>query len=237
MNFNQFQAHGFEILPTLYQPAEVARIRQRVADALSDGLDPELTREIFIVHGILDAAPGLWALLNTQSLRILLAQLYPEGCQVVKAMYFDKPSLLNWRVAWHQDLLINVNRRTALPGFGPWTRKPEGLSVQPPVAVLENICVLRLHLDDCDADNGALKVAPGSHRHGVVPAVAMAALVTEPTVCAVPAGNVMLTKPLLLHASSPHTSDRPRRVLHLEFSSVKLPHGLDWREHWPVEGT
>ncbi|WP_162549742.1 phytanoyl-CoA dioxygenase family protein [Hymenobacter nivis] len=45
-----------------------------------------------------------------------------------------------------------------------------------------------------------------------------------------PAGGAMLMKPLLLHASSRSTSDRPRRVIHLEFSAQELPAGLAWRE-------
>ena len=117
-----------------------------------------------------------------------------------------------------------------MPGFGPWTSKAEGVSVQPPVAVLENVVTLRIHLDDCDATNGALKVVPGSHRHGVVPAAAIASYTPNTITCAVPAGGAMLMKPLLLHASNRSTSPRPRRVIHLEFASAELPAGLAWRE-------
>ena len=102
--------------------------------------------------------------------------------------------------------------------------------MQPPVAVLENVVTLRIHLDDCDATNGALRVVPGSHRHGVVAAATIASHTSQATVCAVPAGGAMLMKPLLLHASNRSTSSRPRRVLHLEFASVELPAGLAWRE-------
>ena len=41
-------------------------------------------------------------------------------------------------------------------------------------------------------------------------------------------------KPLLLHASNRSTSNRPRRVMHLEFASVELPAGLAWRERRPI---
>jgi hypothetical protein len=52
----------------------------------------------------------------------------------------------------------------------------------------------------------------------------------EPVTCAVPKGGVMLMKPLILHASNKSTSERNRRVIHLEFSDIDLPDGLDWRE-------
>ena len=108
------------------------------------------------------------------------------------------------------------------------------MAVQPPAAVLENTVTIRLHLDDCDATNGALKVVPGSHRGGVVPAEAIAARTATATICAVPAGGAMLMKPLLLHASGRSASSRPRRVVHLEFSAAELPSGLAWRERREV---
>ena len=102
--------------------------------------------------------------------------------------------------------------------------------MQPPAAVLENTVTIRVHLDDCDATNWALKVVPGSHQQGVVPAETIASHTAAATVCAVPAGGAMLMKPLLLHASNRSTSARPRRVIHLEFSAEELPAGLAWRE-------
>ncbi|MGI4865290.1 MAG: phytanoyl-CoA dioxygenase family protein [Janthinobacterium lividum] len=92
-----------------------------------------------------------------------------------------------------------------------------------------------MHLDDCDATNGALKVVPGSHQRGVVPAETIATQTATAAVCAVPAGGAMLMKPLLLHASNRSTSDRSRRVIHLEFSAAELPEGLAWRERRAVE--
>lgn len=117
-----------------------------------------------------------------------------------------------------------------MPGFGPWTAKAGWVAVQPPVEVLENTVTMRLHLDDCDATNGALKVILGSHWRGVVPAETIAGHTATAAVCAVPAGGVMLMKPLLLHASSCCSSNRPRRVIHLEFLAQELPAGLAWRE-------
>ena len=126
--------------------------------------------------------------------------------------------------------MINVASRAEAPGYGPWTAKAGWVAVQPPAAVLENTVTIRVHLDDCDATNGALKVVPGSHRQGVVPAETIASHTVAAITCAVPASGAMLMKPLLLHASSRTTSARPRRVIHLEFSAEELPAGLAWRE-------
>ncbi|HEX8330944.1 MAG TPA: phytanoyl-CoA dioxygenase family protein [Hymenobacter sp.] len=228
---DQFQTDGFAIVPRLYQDSEVAAMLQCLEAATTNGANFRRSQDLFAIRDLLGEVPALWPLLHTPALRSLLGGLFPGGCHVVKAIYFDKPAGSNWLVPWHQDLMINVDRKaTGLPGFGPWTRKPEGVSVQPPVGVLENICTVRIHLDDCDANNGELRVVPASHRGGVVLAAGQPELTPAAVGCPVPAGGAMLMRPLLLHASSRSTSDRPRRVVHLEFSSFELPVELQWRE-------
>jgi ectoine hydroxylase-related dioxygenase (phytanoyl-CoA dioxygenase family) len=225
---------GFAVLPGLYEPAEVAALLHAVEHAPVSGPNFRRSQEVFAIRNLLGEIPELWPLLANKPLLALLAQLFPEGCQVVKAIYFDKPAQSNWLVPWHQDLMINVDQRADAPGFGPWTSKPEGVAVQPPVPVLENVCTIRVHLDDCDATNGALKVVAGSHLRGVVGAAEIGDFTPAAVSCAVPAGGAMLMKPLLLHASHRSTSNRPRRVMHLEFASVELPAGVEWRERRAV---
>lgn len=48
--------------------------------------------------------------------------------------------------------------------------------------------------------------------------------------CTVDAGDVLLFRPLTLHASRKATSNRPRRVIHLEFAGVVLPAPLQWAD-------
>jgi hypothetical protein len=231
---DQLRTAGHAVLPTLYTPPEVAALLYCIESAPAAGPNFRRSQDVFAIRNLLGEIPALWPLLRTIKLRGVLAELFPAGCHLTKAIYFDKSAGSNWLVAWHQDLMINVVQRADQPGFGPWTAKAGWVAVQPPVAVLENTVTLRLHLDDCDATNGALKVVPGSHRQGVVPTETVAAQATTPFVCAVPAGGVMLMKPLLLHASSRSTSARPRRVIHLEFSGEELPAGLAWRERREV---
>ncbi|WP_206680687.1 phytanoyl-CoA dioxygenase family protein [Hymenobacter polaris] len=226
-----FAACGFATLPGLYTPTEVAAILACIEAAPAAGPSFRRSQDVFAIRNLLGEVPGLWPLLDTPALRTLLAELFPRGCHLTKAIYFDKPAGSNWLVAWHQDLMINVRERAEQPGYGPWTAKASWVAVQPPAAVLENTVTVRLHLDDCDATNGALRVVPGSHRLGVVPAETIAGHTAAAEVCAVPAGGAMLMRPLLLHASHRSTSPRPRRVVHLEFSAEVLPAGLAWREH------
>ncbi len=85
-----------------------------------------------------------------------------------------------------------------------WSEKAGEVFVQPPVSVLEQLVAVRLHVDDCDQGNGALRVVPGSHRLGRLSAAEGASArseLGEQTVRA-RAGDTLVMKPLLLHASS-----------------------------------
>jgi hypothetical protein len=208
----QLQEKGYATLPALYTAAEIAALLHCLESAPAASPNFRRSQDVFAIRNLLGEIPALWPLLDTPALHGLLGELFPAGCHLTKGIYFDKPAGSNWLVAC------------------PWTAKAGWVAVQPPVQVLENTVTIRLHLDDCDATNGALKVVPGSHLGGVVPAATIAAHTATATVCTVPAGGAMLMKPLLLHASSRSTSDRPRRVIHLEFSAAELPAGLAWRE-------
>lgn len=150
----------------------------------------------------------------------------------VRAIYFDKSSEANWLVPWHQDLTLAVRDRADVPGFGPWSTKDGIPHVQPPVELLEQVLTFRLHLDNADEFNGALRVLPGSHRLGRLSAKQIKELRTRHTevLCGACAGDALLMRPLLLHASSRSTSPRHRRILHIEYAAFDLPSGLHWHE-------
>ena len=85
--------------------------------------------------------------------------------------------------------------------------------------MLEQLFAIRVHLDDCDDWNGALRVVPGSHRFGRLSqreALRERNQRGEHSV-PVPRGGAMVMRPLLLHASSKATIDALRRVLHFVF--------------------
>jgi ectoine hydroxylase-related dioxygenase (phytanoyl-CoA dioxygenase family) len=105
---------------------------------------------------------------------------------------------------WHQDRTIALERRVDCPGFGPWSLKGGIVHVEPAVEVLEHMLALRLHLDDCDEANGPLRVIPGSQVLGRLTAIEIRRRCKRaPSVaCLVPAGGVVLMRPLLLNASS-----------------------------------
>jgi ectoine hydroxylase-related dioxygenase (phytanoyl-CoA dioxygenase family) len=98
--------------------------------------------------------------------------------------------------------------------------------------LLEQMITIRIHLDDADAENGALRVLPGSHRQGRLDAAAIQSLreTTPEVLCAAKTGDALLMRPLILHASARSTSTRRRRILHIEYAAFALPDGLHWHE-------
>jgi hypothetical protein len=66
-----------------------------------------------------------------------------------------------------------------------------------------------------------LRVSPETHQHGIIRSTEIADVVTRhgETACLARAGDALLMKPLLLHASSPATAPKHRRVLHLVYHS------------------
>jgi ectoine hydroxylase-related dioxygenase (phytanoyl-CoA dioxygenase family) len=88
---------------------------------------------------------------------------------------------------------------------------------------------LRLHFDDSRKDNGPLRVLPGTHALGVLSQRDTERLVREipPVDCLVSSGGIVGMRPLILHASSKAETDRPCRVLHIEYvDSLAVADGL-----------
>lgn len=176
------------------------------------------------------AVSAVAALARSAKLLDLVRMHLPAEPLAVRAIYFDKSPAANWRVAWHQDLTLAVRAAAELPGFGPWSAKDGIPHVQPPVELLEQMLTVRLHLDDADETNGALRVLPGLHRRGRLTAEQIQALRDEQpdVLCQAAAGDALLMRPLLLHASGRSTSEAHRRVLHLEYAGFSLPGILAW---------
>ena len=168
--------------------------------------------------------------LATGAMATLLRQFGLINFFPVRALFFDKTPKANWNVSWHQDLSIPVADRIEAPGFSGWSRKEGVWHVQPPAEILERMITVRLHLDDCGPEHGPLRVIPGSHRNGRLNSEAVAEwrakTPTEDIVCR--AGDALLMRPLLLHASSKAIFPSRRRILHIEYAAESLPGELTW---------
>ena len=161
----------------------------------------------------------------------IAAHLEPDAV-AVQCTYFEKSVDRNWLVPVHQDLAIPVARRVDHPALRGWSHKEGSLFVQPPADVLARLVAVRVHLDPCGPDDGALHFLPGTHRLGRIDAAGAGALrrapARAPVTPVLARGDVLLMRPLVLHASSKATGHSRRRVLHVVFGPAALPYGLNW---------
>ncbi len=186
--------------------------------------------DLFAIRQFLKEIPETAKLIFNNNLKTVVRQLFGDDYFVVKSIYFDKPETSNWFVSYHQDLTISVNKKVELQNFGPWTVKQNQFAVQPPLDILKNIFTVRIHLDDTDENNGALKVIAKSHLKGIYRPETIDWKTEVETICKVQKGGLMIMKPLLLHSSSKTINSKKRRVIHIEFSNVKLPTEIQWAE-------
>lgn len=223
------QQNGFQIVEAVLPQEKINALTMLVEEATRQAGHPR-GEQAYSLREVFDCLPQLKELVRSPAFTGLLEPVLGGGYFAVRGLLFDKIPNANWKVPWHQDLTIAVRERKEAPEYGPWSVKNALPHVQPPTPVLEKMLTLRLHLDDCHAGNGALRVLPGTHLKGKLGAVQIQAERQggEEVVCEVPSGGALLMRPLLLHASSPAGMPSHRRVLHFDFAAQELPHGLEW---------
>ena len=157
--------------------------------------------------------------------------LLPVDAVAVQCTLFRKTPDCNWKVPYHQDLSIPVAARVEHSSLSGWSMKEDGHYVQPPTDMLDALLAVRLHLDPSGRDEGALRVVPGSHRLGRLSpdSIAAADKRNSEVVCTADTGDLLLMRPLLLHASSKAERPNGRRVLHFLFAPRQPGCGLRWR--------
>ncbi|QEM04608.1 phytanoyl-CoA dioxygenase family protein [Mucilaginibacter rubeus] len=221
---------GFSVVEHIYTDAEVKVIVAGIENV--DKASPlfRQTDDLFAIRQFLKAVPEISPLIFTGRLKTCLQQLFGDGYFAVKSIYFDKPGSSNWFVAWHQDLTISVDKKIEITGYGPGTVKHNQFAVQPPLHILQDNFTIRIHLDDTDEGNGALKVLPGSHLKEIYRPENIDWQQETEVSCNVQAGGIMIMRPLLMHASNRTTNSKRRRVVHIEFSRATLADGIDWAE-------
>lgn len=182
------------------------------------------------IRNINQKSDGIGQFVLSENLVSRVNRYLPHTGSLVRAILFHKNLSHNWLVPWHQDKTVAVSCQFDKQGWGPWSLKDGIHHVQPPLEVLHQMVAIRIHIDDCNKDNGCLKVIPSSHHEGILTASQIERIVSNKNVveCVVPARSAIIMKPHLLHASSKVSVPSQRRILHLEYSWYTLPNGVNW---------
>jgi ectoine hydroxylase-related dioxygenase (phytanoyl-CoA dioxygenase family) len=158
---------------------------------------------------------------HSPAMRALAMSVLGQNAFPFRATFFDKSPNSNWLVAWHQDTALPLREKHETSDWGPWSVKDGVIYAHAPARALMHVLALRLHLDDSNADNGPLKVLPGTQNRGVFTDDEIHKLAEEVPAaeCCVGTGGVVAMRPLVVHASSKCISNQPRRVLHIEYAA------------------
>jgi ectoine hydroxylase-related dioxygenase (phytanoyl-CoA dioxygenase family) len=214
--------NGFEIVPNVLDQSEAANVATELQRST---LERSRAGARHLMH-----VPVVQRIAHDSRLVTIAARFVGPAAKPFRATLFDKSPANNWLVVWHQDTALPLRERRDIPGWGPWFIKAGITYAHAPATALCRVVALRLHIDDSDADNGPLRVLPGTHTMGVLSDAEIGQLAREipPVDCVVPAGGVVAMRPLLIHASSKAESSRQRRVLHIEYAdSPRMPDDLE----------
>lgn len=212
---------GFEIHRGIFSPDEISTFRREADNAA-------LTSGSVCVRHLRRGSPFF----DRLSLSGAILSLLPPDYRPVRSILFDKTAKENWPVPWHQDLTIAVAKKREVSGYGPWSTKNGAPHVQPPLALLEQMFTVRIHLDESIVSNGALRVIPGSHAGEKLDSTALENVGKDKFVtCECHPGDVLVMSPLLAHSSRRSENPSRRRIVHFEYARDKdLDPRLDWFE-------
>lgn len=224
---DKFERDGIVCLPDALSDDSVKRL-QHLLNAEAE--------KVGGVRHVQKRSPQIGDVQKSPKVQPWLDNLFETEYSCVRSIYFHKTADTNWFVPWHQDVTIAVAEKTDHPEFTNWTMKDAVPHTEAPVALLEKMVSVRIHLDDVGEQNGSLEILRGSHKMGRVRSKTIEALSQElETVsCTGPSGSVFLMKPLVLHRSSRIRDGAGRRTLQLECAPVDdLPAPLNWYEVGP----
>jgi ectoine hydroxylase-related dioxygenase (phytanoyl-CoA dioxygenase family) len=218
---NKFEEYGFAAVPAVVDASICASVARMLEAFPTSGAG---SRRMLLNAWCQDLVTTIRS--NTQ-----IALLLPRDSACVQCTLFDKAPDKNWLVGLHQDRSIPVREWVADVGLSGWSEKEGDIFVQPSPSLLEQLAAVRVHIDACPIENGALRVVPGSHRFGLLTSQNAAELRARMGEVAIPAGQgeALVMRPLILHASSKTSLGLRRRVLHFVFGPRTLPHGLRWQ--------
>jgi ectoine hydroxylase-related dioxygenase (phytanoyl-CoA dioxygenase family) len=210
------QEQGFAIIPNVLGRTDVDALVEELSRA-------ELPRSRAGIRHALKL-PAVARIASSAPLLGIAQEALGGEAFPFRATLFDKSPTTNWLVVWHQDTALPLLERRDTSGWGPWSIKDGVTYAHAPASALSQVLALRVHLDDSAAENGPLRVLPGTHTLGVLTDDTLHELSKQIAAvdCLVSRGGVLAMRPLIVHASSKSQADLPRRVLHIEYARTRL---------------
>lgn len=219
---DHFNEKGYIFPLNVFTEAEIAVQRAYFDDLLAKALAAGWSS--YSINGWHKHCAGLYDLVTNSRILDYVQDLLGPDLVLWGTHYFAKLPGDGKRVSWHQDASY-------------WPLTPS------------KTVTVWLAIDDADAENGAMQVIPGSHRHGQVAFQQSSAeennvlyqTVTDaerygepPVLLALNAGQMSLHTDWLLHGSEPNNSPRRRCGLTMRFVSADVRAYKEWNRHGSI---
>jgi hypothetical protein len=232
---NQIEADGFATIPAVFSADEARTIAAELGATFRSPSAESAAMQtpdgaVYGARNVLSLWPPAACVWRQAPLPESLLGVLGPRYGLVRVLFFDKPPEQTWSLPWHKDLTIAVqDNRLPSHRFTKPTRKAGVPHVEAPEELLEQMVIVRVHLDAMTDDNGPLRVIPGSHRSGK----SMHLGEEIPHTVLLSQGDVFVMRPLLTHSSvcSRPDCESHRSILHFEFASLPfLPDGYAWHD-------
>lgn len=216
LHYNQ---NGYIFPLDVFTPEET-----RANRAYFDDLMAQVTamgRNSYSINGWHKHCTGIYDLVIEPRILDYVQDLLGENLICWGTHYFCKMPGDGKQVSWHQDASY-------------WPLTPS------------KTVTVWLAIDDADAENGAMEVVPGSHKHGQIPferstpeeknvlnqsVLNIAPYGDPPVLFEMNAGQISLHTDLLLHGSRPNMSPRRRCGLTMRYVSPDVYAHNNWNTH------
>jgi hypothetical protein len=184
--------HGFAIIPAVFSREEIVPLRVELSQTnLGRGRAGMRNALQNPFFAAFARAPRLLSVAND----VLGAEAFPFRARCSTSLRIPIGALRGIKTE-----ALPLRERLEIEGWGPWSVKHGITYALAPSEAMSKVIALRVHLDDSIASNGPLRVCP------------------EPTSWACWTMNRWM-EPLIVHSSSKSQTDKPRRVLHIEYTA------------------
>jgi len=214
---NQLKYNGFGQFNFVYTQREIRKIKKELHKHFKNA-----DQYHGVVYHLLDLLPSLKALLLNQNLLRIIQAIDPDSI-LVSSVLFDTQFKRNSNANWYQNTHFQTYKNEPGNGIENGNDKKQPEMIISSEEILKNMFLIKLYLDDVTERNGATKLLPGSHKTLLSDEdLQKISKNSVPVICEIPAGGILLTKPLLMVSEQQVTNQKRIQFIELGFAPNNL---------------
>src|SRR5215813_3495990 len=102
-NTEEFEKNGFAVVQNVINDEITQTVISEIENVPSTKCVKKRRNQIYAIRNLLNVVPSARAVAESINVRELIKPIMRET-HIVRAIFFDKIPIANWKVDWHQDL-------------------------------------------------------------------------------------------------------------------------------------